>query len=149
MKRIIIAILMVFAMSITLSACGSSSSYVPKELATFNSIYKADNPSSNGSASVINITTAKLNADDKIMIEVGAPQAQEVVYAYSNFLAFDVIDASGNSVKIDKISINEGDHQTSEAIFTLQGSSFSNAKYVKLLPYKTSAGNPVIFELQK
>lgn len=149
MKRIILSVLMVFAMSLTLGACGGDSSYAPKELAAFNNIYKADKPASDGSSSIINIASAKLSPEGNIIIDVGAPLAQEVAYAYSNFLAFEVMDASGSSLTVDNIAMNEGDHQTAEVVFTLKGSSFSDAKYVKIIPYKTGDGNPVIYELQK
>lgn len=132
-----------------LSGCGSETKkeYIPEEIAEFNIPYRSTtNEEADGQYPIINVSSIE-KRDGDIVINIGAPTADQVNYALDNFLYVRPLDVKGKELSLEKILINPiGGDIEAELIIT--GVDIENIKWLEIGPYKTNDDNKIIFKVE-
>jgi hypothetical protein len=147
-KGCLIAILFPIILIISLIILFTVQSHTPEQLGKYGEVYKSSNEDIDGSNSVINVTNIYKKGNN-IIIDVGAPTADQIAWAYKKFMFFDALDDHGKSIKIGQISMSKPDNNENvEMEFTLKCDDYSKCKYIKIGTYKMSNGDILTFELK-
>lgn len=150
MKRKVCLILSLLLMILSLEGCGSSDPYHPEEVAQYNTIYRStSNNELNGQYPVINIANIEKENGD-IIISIGAPTEEQIIYAFDNYLYVNLLDEEGNTINFQEIKLKtknlSSDAECEIWITTVE--KLDEVKYIEVGPYKTDNDKKVIFEIE-
>lgn len=117
----------------------------PKEIAEFNKVYRdKSNKNPDGSYLIINVSSIN-KGDNVITVNCFAPSYQLLKYSLDRFMAIDVKDEEGNSLKIKDIGIDTANNEDGKIVVS---GDLNKAKYIEIMPYKTINENFLFFEIK-
>lgn len=147
MKKVISVILLIACICVCIVGCGSKE-YKPEQLGEYGNIYKSEEKEEDESYAVINIASVKKKDNKTIIVDIGAPTAEQIAYAYKKFLSFNLLDEKGNSITVKKITLtDQTGNENVEARFTLTFDDASAGKYLEIGPYKMNNGDTLVFKV--
>lgn len=150
MKKIISSILCIFLL-FSIAGCGGNKKYEPKVEAKYGEVYRSkNNKESDGQYALINISNIE-KKDGNIIVSVGGPTQQQIIYAFDNYLFVDLKNEKGDNFKFDEIKLKTKnlDSDAECEIWLTNVKDIDTVKYVEVGPYKTEDNNPVVFKISE
>lgn len=148
MKRII-SLLLCLILSFCIVGCGGNKKYDPKVEASYGEIYRSkNNKEADGQYALINISNIE-KKDENIIISVGAPTKEQIIYSFDNYLFINLKNEKGNDLKFDEIKLKTENLSsgTECEIWLTNVKDLDTVKYVEIGPYKINDTDPVVFKI--
>ena len=102
MKKLTIFVFMALLCCTLLAGCAGN--YSPKQLGEYGEVYKSTDLDIDGSNSVINISKIS-KTSRSVIVDIGAPTADQIAWAYEKFMYFNLEDEKGNiKISLEKNS---------------------------------------------
>lgn len=144
-----ISLLLCLLLLFSLIGCGGNKNYKPEIEANYGEAYRSkNNKEPDGQYALINISNIE-KKDENIIITVGAPTKEQIIYAFNNYLFVNLKDEKGNELKFDEIKLKtenlSGDAECE--IWLTNVKDLDTVKYVEIGPYKINDNNPVVFKI--